>query len=130
MADPVYEDLIKSMPAGVDRAILRLIQFHKGKDQAIKRMLFLKRIRENGFIKLDERQMRYAIHDLRRQGHLICALPGKKGGYYLANSRFEYMEFKNQELLPKITDMMETVKEMDRAAEDMFGNSYQPSLIG
>ena len=73
--------------------------------------------------------MREAIKQLRRQGHLICSMPGVDGGYYMAKSSAEYEEFRQVEFNAKITDMLETLRAMDAGARSQFGNGLQMGLF-
>jgi len=72
---------------------------------------------------------RQCIHDLRRNGHLICSMPGEDGGYYLAASLEEFREFCERELHPKAIDMLETESAMKEAARRQFGDAVQVRLI-
>lgn len=129
MVDPKFHQLIRHMPPGLDRGILAVLQFHNGKHQAIGREpLVMDLLLAHGF-DVHERLVREMIKNLRRQGHLICSAAGEDGGYYMATSWQEYVEFKCHEFLPKIADMSETVSAMDKAANARFGSSHQYSLL-
>jgi hypothetical protein len=114
-----YDDLIEGMPAGLDRAVLRVLRFHVGLDLAIGKPQFLIDLARMGF-GVDERQLRRQIQELRQAGHLICATSGV-GGYYLANNREEYDAFSESEYRSKIVDMATTLQAMDQAALVKFG---------
>lgn len=122
-----YDQLLATMPVGLDRAVLRVISMHPGKDAAITKPRFLADLAQIGF-KVNERQLRKTIVDLRKDGHLICSSSGD-AGYYLADSYAEYQEFSQVEYRSKIIDMSETLHAMDDSAKSRFGNSYQIGLF-
>ena len=127
MTTTTFEVLISSMPDGLDRAILRTLSFHVGKKNAIGRSELV--VTLAGF-HAHERQVRQCIHDLRREGHLICSTPGEDGGYYMAATLAEFDEFCERELHPKAIDMLETESAMKMSARQRFGEASQPSLLG
>ncbi|MGA2504228.1 MAG: hypothetical protein ABSG01_09080 [Anaerolineales bacterium] len=128
MTNKTYDLLLADMPAGLDRALLRVLTFHVGKGKAIGRVSLLVGLRLEGF-EVNERQARQCIHDLRRAGHLICSAPGENGGYYLAASLDEFLEFCERELHPKAIDMLETESAMKASARQQFGDASQPGLM-
>lgn len=79
--------------------------------------------------KTDERTVREAIKTARRMGQLICSAAGTNGGYYMARDMDEYKDFKAREFMAKVTDMLETVRAMDRSAEREFGSLQQTGLF-
>lgn len=112
--------LIDNLPAGLDRAILRILSFRKGRDNAIGRADLVKELAKLG-IKTNERAMRAQISQLRKSGHLICSAPGVEGGYYLPATPDEFDDFVQQEYRAKIVDMQETLSAMQRSAEQQWG---------
>lgn len=131
------EDLIENLPAGLDRAILRVLSHHQGEDNGINVKEFLMDLARLGFnyVSYDgegkpvynDRPVRAQITLMRKNGFLIGAQPGK--GYYLIQSREEYEDFRQAEYGSKIADMSETMRAMDREAEVRFGRAMQPSLF-
>lgn len=128
MATSSLEKLIESMPFGLDRALLRILSFHTGRDKAIGRGEMVNTLKANGF-DVHERQARQVIHDLRRDGHLICSAPGEDGGYYMATSHHEVDDFIKREIHPKAMDLLETEKSIREAAKRKFGEGYQEELF-
>ena len=124
----VYEQEIAELPPGLERAILRVLSFHRGRSKAIGRMALVAEVKRHG-IQTTERQARECIKRLRRAGHLICSAPGEDGGYYLAETLAEYDDFRRTEFAAKIKDMSETMREMDAAARREFGSDIQPQLF-
>lgn len=124
-----YEQELASMPPGLDRAVLRVLNFHRGRERAIGRFPLLAEVKRMGFSETTERQLRLTIHELRRAGHLICSAPGEKGGYYLAATKEEFEAFIEAEYRAKIRDMSETVSAMSKAAADQFGQATQLGLL-
>jgi hypothetical protein len=135
-----YDHLISEMPAGAERAVLRVLSFHIGLGQAIQKDTLISESAKHGAHFSNERQVRLTIVDLRKQGIPICASSGESG-YYLAGTLEEYKEFRGREYVKKIVDMRETVSAMDNHVKRMFAGEYaeykrqqseqagQPSLI-
>ena len=121
-----YEAELKSMPPGLDRAVLRVVSGYQAA-APISRGELVINVTRLGF-PASERQVRETIKQLRRQGHLICSTPGNDGGYYLARSLAEYRDFRDAEFAAKIHDMSETLRAMDSAARDQFGDGFQLGL--
>lgn len=121
-----YETEIANMPPGLDRAVLRVVSGYRAA-MPVSRSNLVIAVGMAGF-QASERQVREVIKQLRRHGHLICSTPGNDGGYYLAQSRAEYEEFRKAEFAAKITDMAETMRAMDAAARAQFGDGYQLGL--
>jgi hypothetical protein len=128
MTTKAYEQMVDAMPLGIERAMLRIMDFHTGKAQAIGRGRLVRDLEALG-IDAGERQARQCIHDLRRAGHLICSMPGEDGGYYLAASLAEFREFCERELHPKAMDLLETETAMKAAARAQFGDAVQTGLF-
>ena len=104
-------DYITQMPAGLDRAILRILSFHEGAENAISRVMLKGDCGRNGF-HINERTMRAAINHLRKQGHPICSTGGEGGGYYMATSRAELDDYIMREPQARINDFSEQIKAM------------------
>jgi hypothetical protein len=114
------EEVIKNLPAGLDRTILRVLSFHKGRNKAIGGENLLAEIRRHGF-KIDRRVMRAQISQLRKHGHLIGSAPGSDGGYWLCSDAEDFNKFVDKEYLAKIADMQETLSAMKRSAVGRWG---------
>lgn len=123
-----YDQLLATMPPGLDRAILRIIAARPGRAQAIGRLELVNLVQSLG-IHTHERQLREQIKLLRRAGHLIGSAPGEDGGYYLIVTMQEFREFDQAEFAAKITDMAETRAAMKDAARAAFGDATQQSLF-
>ena len=114
-----FQDIIDSMPVGLERSLGRILSQRVGKDNAIERDELLALIRRHpGLEKTQDRQMRLKIQSLREQGIRICHFErreevespvtplaedarGRKVrdsrtvfGYYLAGNDLEYFEFR------------------------------------
>ena len=63
-----YHRLIDSMPTGLDRALLRTLMYHQGRENCISRTDLIRSVYP---LKVHERQLRQQIRLLRRQGYLI-----------------------------------------------------------
>ena len=121
-----YEAELAAMPSGLERAVLKVISKY-GSSRPISRGELVLHVTQSGFC-ASERQVRETIKTLRRQGHLICSTPGTDGGYYMAQIRIEYDNFRQAEFAAKISDMAETMRTMDAAARAQFGDGYQVGL--
>lgn len=128
MSQDPYKEMIKNMPPGLERAILRILGFHRGRLQAIGGEELTHQLASTG-CPTEQRSVREAIKGLRREGHLICSMPGTEGGYYLANTAAEFEEFAGQEFEAKISDMAETLAAMRKAAREQFGQGVQGRLF-
>jgi len=106
-------------PPTLAQTLLEVLEGHKGRGAAIGRVALVAAITRQGF-KMHERQVRECIKHLRRKGHLICAMPGAEGGYYLAQTNEEFQEFDRAEFGAKIADMNETRQAMLKAARQYF----------
>jgi hypothetical protein len=116
------------IPMGLEGDLLRILNGHCGKARKIGGAALLAQVRLSG-VKVSERVFRYAIHELRRDGYLICSMPGDDGGYWLACSLDEFTEFIEREIHPKAMDLLETEKVMRSAARQQFGEAVQIQLI-
>ena len=117
-----YEQIIREMPAGVDRIVLRILSYHRGELNLIERDDLLSEVKSHpGMQDVEDRQMRDAIHELRNQGVRIChnerreATNGKVKivfGYYLASSEAEYSSFR-EKYGSYARTIWQTIKSMD-----------------
>jgi hypothetical protein len=117
-------DHITELPAGLDRAILRILSYHEGADKAISRVMLRGDCLRHGF-HVNDRTLRAAINHLRKQGHLICSAGGEGGGYYQPASQEEFEDYIHHELYPRVFDMLEQVKAMKVTAKKTWG-TYLP----
>jgi len=104
-------EYIDQLPAGLDRAVLRILNFHKGRSKAISRADLVTNLARMGF-KVHERAARATINQLRKQGHTICSTGGEEGGYWLANNWDELMEYVDRELHGRAMDLLEQEKSL------------------
>lgn len=103
-----YEQILAEMPAGLDRAVLRLFSFHRGWDSLITREDLLVQVQKMpGMKTTEDRQLRDSIHELRKLGVRIChtelrSTDPRTGkikltfGYFLAETEQEYQEFRER----------------------------------
>lgn len=116
-------------PPELRNHLVEILASYVGKERAIRRMGLVSRCYQRGF-RVSERQIRECIKYLRRNGYLICAMPGTKGGYYMASTKDEFAEFDRAEFGAKIADMNETRQAMLKTASRQFGDAVQLPLIG
>jgi len=100
-----FEQIIASMPVGLERSLARTMTFHKGELAFITREALLEELRRQpGLAKTDDRKMRLAIQSLRDKGLRICHMERRENdahgnlitvfGYFLAKTEQEYQEFR------------------------------------
>ena len=82
-----YTDL-----AQMERALLRVLSFHVGRQSVIGRPGLLAQLNRSGF-DIDDRQLRLQINLLRKRGILICSAGGRNGGYWIAANHDEIDKF-------------------------------------
>lgn len=121
-------DDINTMEPSTRRALMSVLRFHIGRENAIGRFVLRQTLVSLGW-PVSERTMREEIKGLRREGWLICAMPGEDGGYYLAETLEEFREFDRLEFGAKIADMNETRQALLKAARERFGEAVQPGLL-
>lgn len=112
--------VIDQMPAGLDRAVLRVLSARVGRDAAISRPDLVAALKSLGF-EVHERQARAMINQLRKDGHLICSTGGSDGGYWLAKSWEELGEYLEHEVRPRAMDLLEQEQALKKAAERVWG---------
>ena len=125
------EDVLTNLPPGLDSALLSILRFHIGRENAIPRSYLLEEIRRTGWaIGFSDRAMRAQINLLRKDGHLICSAGGRGGGYYLARNWSELEDYIGQELRPRAMDLLEQEKALKVGAKREWGeNSTQMGLL-
>ncbi len=121
------ENHLKGLPAGLDRAVLRVLQPRVGREMAIGRPELIANVHYLGFTAGD-RQIRGVINELRKQGHLICSTGGVNGGYWLAKDWSELQAFLDGEIHPRAMDLLETESALKNSAEERWG-PMQPRLF-
>lgn len=119
---------VPNIPEGLDAAVLCVFEQHIGKKRVISRSSLVWKLAGMG-LRAEERSVRECIKQLRRVGHLICAMPGTNGGYYMAESKAEFDEFMQKEFDAKINDMLVTKAAMIQSARVQFGEGVQMELL-
>ena len=115
---------IDNMPAGLDRALLRILSARVGREKAISRPDLLAALKSLGF-ETHERQARAAINLLRKEGHPICSTGGTDGGYWWAANWQELRGYLDSEVLPRAYDLLEQEKALRRSGEGLWGPESQ-----
>ncbi len=111
-------EVIRSMDLGPHRAILSVLQFHIGRDQAISRKALLSQV--TGW-DLEDRSLRICISEIRLRPIPICSVGGDGGGYYLPANEQELVEYLSHEVRPKAMDYLEQEKALKQWAEGFWG---------
>lgn len=115
-------------PPSLPDHLAGILSVYVGRKSAISRAQLVARLITRGFTDLHERQMRECIKYLRRNGHLICSVPGINGGYYMPETKEEFDEFDRIEFGAKISDMNETRQAMLKTAEKQFSEFKQVEM--
>ena len=116
--------LIDNLPASLDRAMLRVLDFRIGRNNAISRVKLLLELGRSGFV-VDEREARICINQLRKKGVQICSTGGKRGGYWMAADQEELEEWIQNESEARLKDFGEQIRAMRAAADKRWGR-YSP----
>lgn len=124
------DEMIDNLPAGLERAIRRVLEFHTGREQAISRSQLITDLARMGFnyIDKDDRPIRGCINQIRKSGTLgswICSTGGVGGGYWLAKNQDEMEEFIEHEEESRLGDFAKQVRAMRAAAKKHWG-IYSP----
>lgn len=112
--------VIDNMPAGLDRAILRVLSARVGRDAAISRPNLLASLKALGF-DVHERQARACINLLRKDGHPICSTGGNDSGYWWAADWAELSEYLEREVVSRAMDLLEQERALKKAGERAWG---------
>jgi hypothetical protein len=124
------DEMIREMPAGLERAIRRILEFHIGRKNAISRTQLIIDLAVMGFdyVDKDDRQVRICINAIRKSGtpgSWICSTGGIGGGYWMAETNEELEEFIDHEEESRLGDFAKQMKQMRMAAEKHWGR-YSP----
>lgn len=115
------EKMVDELPAGLDRAILRILLFHVGRDKAISRGELVHTLWISHGFNVHERAMRVAINLLRKEGQPICSTGGEEGGYWYAKDWEELDEFLEREFHSRAMDLLEQEGALRKRAEEVWG---------
>jgi hypothetical protein len=117
----------------LDLKIKLIVSQHSGLRNAIDRWDLVREIFGAGedYPRTDanpcDRMVRRSIERLRHAGTLICNL-GEGSGWFLASNEEEYQSFRaayGSHAWP----IVENIREMDRAAREIWPNALQPKLL-
>lgn len=114
------QELIDQMPPGLTRTVGRILDFHRGKDNAITKSQLEHTVRMNGYRDTKDlpRKIRIAVHELRNSGMLICTSSSSKG-YWIARDYTEAQEFIG-EMKGRASDIFTTASKLEKSAFDTF----------
>jgi len=122
-----YQRIIESTPYGLETALLKILSQRVGRANAVKKGEITALLLQMGFHVSNERQVRLAISKLRKDGHLIGST--NTDGYFMCADRKEYEFVKQSELMARVVDILDTVRVLDRAASERWGEGVQESLF-
>jgi hypothetical protein len=124
----------KFSEADLDKYLLYVLNSHVGKEKAVERWDLVETVFGEHVpapLRNDDhpqdRDIRYAIGRLRKQGHLICDL-GDGNGRYLAATEAEFWELYNYYVKP-IKARAEVARAMRKAAIHRWPNALQYSMF-
>jgi hypothetical protein len=119
-----YDALLSSLPTGLEKAILKVLRYHEGETDGIFKNDLIVELANIGYSSVvDERQLRIAIYNLRKQGVLIGS--SSEHGYFMIRNLKEFDDFAANEYQKKINDMTDTLNLLRSKAIERFGNGYQ-----
>jgi hypothetical protein len=95
-------------------------QYFTGRSNAFSRDRLIG-IVQRSYPTADEREIREALHELRRQGMPICSTGGIHSGYWRAADREELEEYLTREVHSRAVDLLETESILRRAADRTWG---------
>ena len=117
----------------LDGEVLFIIRQHQGKQNAIGRWELVERLFGRGACEprnddnSADRDIRYSVARLRKRGVLICDM-GDGAGRYIASTVEEYQAFRLR-YGSRAFEVMEILREMDKAAEREWPNPLQQRLL-
>ena len=125
---PKNQTDFKSFPPGLERAVLRILEDHRGRENATPMHQLLEQLALLGFKFYDSRPVRAAISQLRKDGYLLCSAAAADGGHFVATNPAEINDFIERELNSRISDLAETKSALKTASRDAFGEGWQMGL--
>lgn len=124
-----FSNPLSKIDPGFARSLQTILQFHRGKENAVPRSDLLEKLKMAGW-DTGDRTMRGQINLLKKKGALICSCGGHGGGYYLARDWGELEDYIGQELRPRAMDLLEQEKALKAGAFSEWGpNSTQMGLL-
>lgn len=124
--NPVYEKILATMPDGLERSLMNVLQHHVGNDKRISRAMLVRMIFNRPWSAncTEDRQIREAISSLQKTVPVLS--DSGKGGYYLASSADE-IKLYAEEIVSRARELEEKARWLRSLAERMF--TEQPSLF-
>jgi hypothetical protein len=102
-----------------EKAVLKIIQERKGREQKIGRKLLLYLVRKDINLAISDRALQEIIENLRANGNLICSTSADGGGYYTPQSWDEWKSFSNEQM-SRVKRISEKNAKMKKAAKRAF----------
>ena len=131
MHNKKYEEILNTMPEGLDKQVLSILSYHVGRENAITRKGLISAIDGKPFSgdiqtsSLD-RQIREAISGLQ-ETTLIISDSGK-GGYYIPANMEEVKDY-TSEITSRARELENKARNILALAESEFNKIKQLSLI-
>lgn len=118
----------------LDRSVLHFLLRHQGKLNRVDRWELVAQVfgeavppEEQNDDNLRDREIRYAVGRLRKQGYLICDL-GDGAGRWMASNADEFWEFYHYYVKP-IKAKADVARALKKAALEQFPDMMQLSLF-
>jgi hypothetical protein len=112
--------LVDEMDPGAERAVLRVLGFHIGRENAVGREALVMAVHKLGF-PVHERVVRACINQLRKDGNMICSTGGFDGGYWIARDWEELNEYLDRELRSRVKDLAEQMRALEQEGNRKWG---------
>ena len=96
-------------------AIVRVMMFHVGRENVISRLALVDEVRAQG-VKVDERVIRLAVSELRRQqGMPIAGTGGINGGYWILKDEQEKNDYVKVQLHDPGINLLEQASSIEKS---------------
>lgn len=122
-----YDEIRAEMPAGLKKRVLHILSGHKGGENRITRIDLVQRafniFDNNKVTETQDRQVRDAIAELRRERHMICSDSGE-GGYFIAGNYEEVLRIA-AEMDSRAMDLLEKSRILKREAMEYYGSQLK-----
>ena len=119
---------IQTLDPGLDRAVLRALQYHVGQGASIRRRDLVNSVKHY-IPDVRDRAIRLTINRLRKDGFPICSTGGVDGGYWIAANPAELDEYITRELKSRALDLHEQIEALNSTRRAMWGDGVQVRLF-
>ena len=115
-------------PYGLDTALIKLMQYYRGEDNALKKPAILYELSVKGW-NVDERIFRKTVEQINNdQEHDFIICSGPKG-YYMPATPAEVSEYNQRENLSRIRSLSRKSRAINEKRKRRWGEGVQVSLF-